>query len=1689
MASRIDIPISYSPGSIDQILKDFDTIIKQADISDVFAKDQDKIRAQFATIAETIQKQLGSGKIDLTQVNFTGLEKNIEDFARKVAFVLNEAFEKEVEPYAKKITAITDEIVNKQKELADLNQQMADIGGKERDEFKSKFGLSRMPTLDKGEAKRRLGTAEEELKADSGNVDLQKKVELYRELLEMLSTEKERKKQIQEQISKKEVEVLTLTNQKKAVQIDLDKAQAKLGVDAANYSQKLLDLNRLLILAKENGIDLSEEQIKLLKEQASATEKDTDAGKKNQKNLIARAGASFSYGLILGQLRQAFRASLTTVLELDKAMTEAAIVTEMNREEAYKLIGTYQQLARDTGLATSEISGIVVEFLKQGRTMNESMELAKVAAMSAKVAGIDAREAVDYLTAAVNGFQLAASQAGDIADKFSAISAASATDFEELAVAMSKVAPVAYTAGVGVDFMMGVLAKGLETTREAPENIGTAFKTIFARMREVTDIGKATEDGMSLNRVEKALESIGVPLRDVSGQFRNLEDVLFDVGNQWDTLTSIEQAYIATALAGTRQQPRLLAIFNDFARTKELIQISTDATGQLAFQHAEYMAGAEAALAQLKTAWEGFIMAFTDTGIVIDSIRMIGDVINGITGFFEIFGDSAFRNIALIGLVSVALGGLTAKKLIDMQTTQISLTYDQMKNTLTDTQKDKYDELTQAITNKNAAADMEINKQRAQVLGLKTGVIPSIKSAVGAIGLHIKAMIAQAAVALATTLIIAGIGLVFAGLVALYKELSKGAAEYSKEIAENNGKLNDLGSKKSSIENLVEKFEDLNRKVVKTKQDMEELKNIAQELSEVKVGDVTYQLTRRDITGNVVLNKAAYENFLAAVEVERQKLLDANLSKLKSALSSVKWETLSNVFEKNPVLLAQAQDVGYSFGAEFLNSMARRGFSQTNINKAMSFLRDSMNQVDPSAFFDIGKDIIGEDYTLSEFITDKVNSIFYAGDVDSSSLQTMKDYAFQMMDSLINEIPTSEDELTARIAEFLDNTTLSAAEKSNFQEGIFNWWDNLEVSFDPERAEKFAQTLSEIFLNTTVEIEKGLKELERTGDLTTKTMLENNLNEYRESIKEINEMDLTQGEKDLLIKLLGQGMQDQAILDLLTDPSKEFKYDIEFVAKVVESGTSVQDFYNLITDAQDKIADMTKRERKGGRGNAFEDVPLTAEEQSAKLEMYGDAMEKAFNAKTVEEYTGAYDDLRKVFGGDFKEEVVKLSSALGLLNATTAATTLSDQGKNIQSLLKLPEQIAKGDFSNYSDMVAEFGIEAVNSLLQGGATELDSFFTTQKNLFKDNIEKSIANIRATREALGGDLSDGEVEQIAQLELMLDYYDQIAGVEQLRVAKVKEVKDLLKETNDLYALQEKLSKGGMSADNPFMKLLDKLTTASESQALSKLGTQLQADITKLNSLGKFVNGEFLRNPNVDIYESELASKNMMETLTQLIDIQTASYNKQAKVIEERYKTELDAIKSAHDEKWSQIDFNNKLLETEEKIIDARRQLMGLALSGAMRGEYKDAQKALENLQREREKTIETQMLDDAQKELEQQRNDDLIAAQTTFTAAIEKYTNAITGLAPVNPGVQTRVRPEDIAIKFDKTTVSLDMLKATMDQLSIDGILEAQKTGELIDVNGLMIDEMGLLIKTIENWKIQMNVTKSTSGANTDGIGT
>ena len=183
--------------------------------------------------------------------------------------------------------------------------------------------------------------------------------------------------------------------------------------------------------------------------------------------------------LILNTIRRVFNDTIKTMKDLDQAFNNIAIVTTYTTEEVWQMKDAFVGIANTAGMSVIEVTNIANEFFRQGRSLSETLKLTEAAGIAAKVAGIEATKSVDYLTSAINGYKLSADQAMAVSDKFAALAAGSATDYEELAIALSKVAAQAYSAGVNMDNMMGFIAKALETTREAPENIGTAFKTIF----------------------------------------------------------------------------------------------------------------------------------------------------------------------------------------------------------------------------------------------------------------------------------------------------------------------------------------------------------------------------------------------------------------------------------------------------------------------------------------------------------------------------------------------------------------------------------------------------------------------------------------------------------------------------------------------------------------------------------------------------------------------------------------------------------------------------------------------------------------------------------------------------------------------------------------------------------------------------------------------------------------------------------------------------------------------------------------------------------------------------------------------------------------------------------------------------------------------------------------------------------
>jgi hypothetical protein len=220
---------------------------------------------------------------------------------------------------------------------------------------------------------------------------------------------------------------------------------------------------------------------------------------------------------------------------------------------------------------------------------------------------------------------------------------------------------------------------------------------------------------------------------------------------------------------------------------------------------------------------------------------------------------------------------------------------------------------------------------------------------------------------------------------------------------------------------------------------------------------------------------------------------------------------------------------------------------------------------------------------------------------------------------------------------------------------------------------------------------------------------------------------------------------------------------------------------------------------------------------------------------------------------------------------------------------------------------------------------------------------------------------------------------------------------------------------MAKDNPFIQMLDKAIDASENSSLTALQDQVEKDVLALGKLGNFVDGVFVKLADSSQIAVDSGLENMLESATQLLEMQIATYEREKKVIEDRYKEEIDAIKTSNDEKWKAIEYTDKLIDMEEQVAASRRMLLGLSLSGASSGTLQEAQKDLQKIQKERQKIIEQQMVEEAQKELERERNDRIEQLGERQLTATDALTKAIVYLTQTIQQRTTNGQPTDPAL--------------------------------------------------------------------------
>jgi len=324
----------------------------------------------------------------------------------------------------------------------------------------------------------------------------------------------------------------------------------------------------------------------------------------------------FSIYAAVRMVGNAIRSVISTIKELDKTITEIAIVTNMTQDDLWGQMKSYTDMARQYAASISGVYQVSQLYYQQGLQTADVMALTEETLKMARISGLDYAQATDYMTNAVRSFKMEMTDAQNVVDVYSAIAASSATSTSELASAMSKTASSAQAVGASFENTTAMMAVMIEATRESPENIGSAMKSIISRYGEMTaDPSKLVDSEgqeMSLNKVDKALQSVGITIQDTNHQFRDFDDVITELAGKWDTLDKNTQRYIATVMAGNRQQSRFLALVSSGERLEELSDIAANSEDTATLQVLKTMDSIEAKTQQLKTSLQSL---YVDAGI------------------------------------------------------------------------------------------------------------------------------------------------------------------------------------------------------------------------------------------------------------------------------------------------------------------------------------------------------------------------------------------------------------------------------------------------------------------------------------------------------------------------------------------------------------------------------------------------------------------------------------------------------------------------------------------------------------------------------------------------------------------------------------------------------------------------------------------------------------------------------------------------------------------------------------------------------------------------------------------------------------------------------------------------------------------------------------------------------------------
>ena len=338
---------------------------------------------------------------------------------------------------------------------------------------------------------------------------------------------------------------------------------------------------------------------------------------------------------------------------LDASLNNIRIVTGQTSDQMARFAVEANRAAQALSTTTTKYTDAALIFYQQGLNDKVVKERTDTVIKMANVTGETAKDVSSYMTAIWNNFADGSKSLEYYADVITKLGAATAASSEEIAGGLEKFAAIGNTIGLSYEYATSMITTIVDKTRQSEDVVGTALKTILARIQGL-NLGETLDDGTTLNKYSGALEKVGINIKDASGQLKDMDIILDELGSKWNTFSKDTQIALAQVVGGVRQYNQIIALMDNWSSFQKNVQIAETSAGSLNEQANIYAEGWEAARDRVRAAAEGIYDALINEDVFIKLDNIFTGLLNGISGIVKGMGGM----VPILGTI----GGIITQK-------------------------------------------------------------------------------------------------------------------------------------------------------------------------------------------------------------------------------------------------------------------------------------------------------------------------------------------------------------------------------------------------------------------------------------------------------------------------------------------------------------------------------------------------------------------------------------------------------------------------------------------------------------------------------------------------------------------------------------------------------------------------------------------------------------------------------------------------------------------------------------------------------------------------------------------------------------------------------------------------------------------------------------------------------------------